>query len=111
MSNQDLDKLRESSAEVVSIRPMNFYFSVPLSGSPIAVVADRHDDDDDAEVGSGGGGGYWNIQLSPSSISSVPFGPGHISVWEHTDSPGRYVRSFEGQQSKILFNVSPCDLG
>ena len=34
-------------------------------------------------------GGYWNIQLSPSSISSVPFGPGHITVWEHADSPGR----------------------
>ena len=34
-------------------------------------------------------GGYWNIQLSPKSVSSVPFGPGHITVWEHADTAGR----------------------
>ena len=52
-----------------------------------SLIGDRSDEDVD-DSGSGGGG-YWNIQLSPSSITSVPFGPGHISVWEHTDSPGR----------------------
>ena len=34
-------------------------------------------------------GGFWNIHLSPNSISSVPFGPGHLTVWEHARSPGR----------------------
>ena len=36
------------------------------------------------------GDGYWQIELSPQSISTVPFGGGHISVWEHAKSPGRY---------------------
>ena len=44
-------------------------------------------DDESEEVDSNGG--YWNIQLSPDSVSSVPYGPGHITVWEHADSPGR----------------------
>lgn len=34
--------------------------------------------------------GYWDIQLSPNSITSVPFGAGHISVWEHAVTKGRY---------------------
>ena len=35
--------------------------------------------------------GFWNIHLSPNSISSVPFGPGHLTVWEHADAPGRLL--------------------
>ena len=27
--------------------------------------------------------GYWDIQLSPNSAASVPFGNAHISVWKH----------------------------
>ena len=46
----------------------------------------NRNDDEDADPNDGG---YWNIQLSPTSISSVPFGPGHITVWEHADAPGR----------------------
>ena len=29
------------------------------------------------------GDGYWDIQLSPNSVASVPFGNAHISVWKH----------------------------
>ncbi len=47
--------------------------------------------------GGGGaeGGGYWSIQLSPNSISSVPFRDRHISVWEHAAVPGRYGRKLK----------------
>ncbi len=41
--------------------------------------------------GGGEGGGYWSLQLSPNSISTVPFRGRHISVWEHATDKGRYV--------------------
>lgn len=40
-------------------------------------------------VHKGEGGGYWSIQLSPDSISSVPFRGRRISIWEHAAVPGR----------------------
>merc|ERR1712226_310847 len=53
--------------------------------------SDRQDDGDNNNGdGKNSTGGFWNIHLSPNSISSVPFGPGHLTVWEHVDSPGRY---------------------
>ena len=39
---------------------------------------------------SGEGGGYWSLQLSPNSVSTVPFQNWHISVWEHATDQGRY---------------------
>ena len=32
---------------------------------------------------------YWSLQLSPNSVSTVPFRGRHVSVWEHADSEGR----------------------
>ncbi len=43
-----------------------------------------------SSAGRPGGGGYWDIRLSPNSITSVPFGAGHVTVWEHAESPGRF---------------------
>ena len=40
-----------------------------------------------------GGGGYWSIQLSPNSVSSVPYRGRHVSVWEHAEMPGRCDRA------------------
>ncbi len=36
------------------------------------------------------GVGYWSLQLSPNSVSTVPFKGRHISVWEDANRPGRY---------------------
>ena len=36
------------------------------------------------------GEGYWDLQLSPQSVASVPFGAGHISVWRHASDDARF---------------------
>ncbi len=44
--------------------------------------------------GGGEGGGYWSLQLSPNSVSTLPFRGRHISVWEHATDKGRWVRAY-----------------
>ena len=43
-----------------------------------------------ALFGSVSGEGYWDLELSPHSVGSVPFGTGHISVFSHSKTLGRY---------------------